>query len=223
MATVLITGANRGIGLELARQYAARGDSVIAACRQASDALRATGARIEEGVDVTDPAALAALASRLGPLRIDLLWLNAGQLSREQGDTLDEAAFAAMRQQFEVNTLGPLRTAQALSTNLGEGSKIALISSRMGSIADNESGGYYGYRASKAAANAVGRSLAIDLKPRGIGVFLLHPGWVATDMGGPRATMPPAESAASLITRLDALGFAQTGSFWHASGEALPW
>ncbi|HEX5755804.1 MAG TPA: SDR family oxidoreductase [Arenimonas sp.] len=223
MPNVLITGANRGIGLELASQYAARGDSVIAACRQASDALRATGARVEKGVDVTDAAALAALASRLGSLRIDLLWLNAGQLSREQGDVLDEDAFAAMRRQFEVNTLGPLRTAQALRANLGEGSKIAIISSRMGSIADNESGGYYGYRASKAAANAIGRSLAIDLKPRGIGVFLLHPGWVATDMGGPRATMPPAESAASLIARLDALDFAHTGSFWHASGEALPW
>lgn len=223
MPTVLVTGANRGLGLELARQYAARGDHVIATCRQPGEALQATAVRIESGVDVTDPGSLQALSQRLGDLRIDILWANAGLLRREPDGLATAGLIEAAAEQFAVNALGPLRTVQALLPQLGRGSKLAIMSSRMGSIADNDSGGYYGYRASKAAVNAIGRSLAIDLQPRGIGVFLLHPGWVATDMGGPRATMPPAEAAASLIARLDALEFAQSGSFWHASGEPLPW
>lgn len=223
MSTILITGANRGIGLALAQGHAARGDNVIGVCRQASPALAATGARVEAGVDVTDAAALAELAARLAGVAIDRLVLNAGVLARDALGKIDAAGFDSLRQQFEVNALGPLRTAQALLPNLGAGAKIGIITSRMGSMADNGSGGYYGYRASKAAVNAIGRSLAMDLKPRGVAVFLLHPGFVATDMVGGAGDVSPAQAAAQLMQRLDTLDLADTGTFWHANGSALPW
>lgn len=223
METVLITGANRGIGLALAQLHAARGDRVIGACRQPSDALRATGAQVEAGADVTDAVAWSALAARLQGTRIDRLWLNAGVLNREAFGQLDDAGIDSIRRQFEVNALGPLRVAQALAPNLGEGTRIGIITSRMGSVADNGSGGYYGYRASKAAVNAIGKSLAIDLRPRGIGVYLLHPGYVATDMVGGSGDVTPDQAAANLVRRLDALTLADTGTFWHANGTALPW
>jgi len=223
MKTVLITGANRGIGLALAQRFAVRGDRVIAACRHTSPALQATGASVEAGVDVTDGPALAALAQRLAGTRIDLLVLNAGILSDEALGGIDEDGFARMRRQFEVNALGPLRVAQALLGRLDRGSRIAIVSSRMGSVGDNSSGGHYGYRASKAAANAIGKSLAVDLAPRGIGVFLLHPGFVSTDMVGGRGEVSPEQAAGQLVERLDQLTPTQTGTFWHANGSALPW
>lgn len=223
MKTVLITGANRGIGLALSQQFAGRGDKVIAVCRHSSKALEQTGARIEAGVDVTDDRALAALALRLSQLRVDNLVLNAGILEKESLGTIDAAGFDNMRRQFEVNALGPLRVAQALLVCLGEGSKIGIITSRMGSVADNGSGGYYGYRASKSAVNAIGRSLAMDLAPRGIAVVLLHPGYVATDMVGGSGDISPTQAAKQLVARLDALSLEQTGSFWHGNGTVLPW
>jgi len=223
MKTVAITGANRGIGLALARQFSERGDRVIALCRSSSAELEKTGAQIETAVEVTDDGALAALAGRLAGRRIDTLVLNAGVLAAESFGQIDEHGFDDMRRQFEVNALGPLRVAQALSRNLGKGSRVGIITSRMGSIADNTSGGYYGYRASKAAVNAIGKSLAQDLKPRGIAVFLLHPGFVATDMVGGRGDVTAEQAARRLIERLDSLGLGQTGTFWHANGEALPW
>ena len=223
MSTVLITGANRGIGLALAQVCAARGDDVIGVCREGSDALRQTGARVESGVDVGDDAALAGLARRLDGVRVDALWLNAGIMQRNALGSIDAAGFASARRQFEVNALGPLRVAQALLPNLGKGSKIAIITSRMGSIADNGSGGSYGYRASKAAVNAIGKSLAVDLQPRGIAVFLLHPGYVATDLVGGHGDLSPAQSAMQLVRQLDALDLARTGTFWHGNGTELPW
>ena len=223
MKTILITGANRGIGLALTRRYLGRGDRVIAACRTASDELRATGAQVEAGVDVTDGKALAALAERLEGEAIDVLLLNAGVLERDAFGSIDEDGFDAMRRQFEVNTLGPLRVAQALRERLADGAKVAIITSRMGSMADNTSGGSYGYRVSKAAVNAVGKSLAVDLAPRGIAVLLLHPGYVATDMVGGKGDVQPAESAAGLVERIDELGMDDSGSFWHAKGDPLPW
>lgn len=223
MKTVLITGANRGIGLALARHFTGRGDTVIAACRSSSEALVATGAQVEPGVDVTDGAALAALARRLGDTRIDVLVLNAGILRDEALGEIDEAGFDSMRRQFEVNALGPLRVAQMLMGNLADGAKVGIVTSRMGSVADNGSGGRYGYRASKAAVNAIGKSLAVDLAPRGISVFLLHPGYVATDMVGGSGDVSPEQAAEKLVERLDTLTLEQTGTFWHANGTPLPW
>jgi NAD(P)-dependent dehydrogenase (short-subunit alcohol dehydrogenase family) len=219
MTTYLVTGAGRGIGLELCRQLRARGDRVIAVCRTASEALRGLGCRVIEGVEVTRDAAVAGLAGQLAGERIDVLVNNAGILTRESIDDLD---LERIRRQFEVNALGPLRVTRALLPSLGAGSKVVIITSRMGSIADNGSGGYYGYRMSKAAVNIAGVSLARDLREKGIAVLLLHPGMVATDMTG-RHGVPVSESAAALIARMDELGLEHTGSFHHASGEPLPW
>jgi NAD(P)-dependent dehydrogenase (short-subunit alcohol dehydrogenase family) len=223
METVLITGANRGIGLALAQQHAARGDRVIGACRHDSEALQATGARIEAGVDVTDAAALGELAKRLDGVRINRLWLNAGVLGREKLGGIDVVAIESLRHQFEVNTLGPLLVTQALMDFLVSGAKVGIMTSRMGSISDNDSGGYYGYRASKAAVNAVGKSLAVDLRPRGVAVFLFHPGYVATDMVGGKGDIAPELAAERLVGLLDELDIEDSGSFWHSNGSALPW
>ncbi|MEO6076930.1 MAG: SDR family oxidoreductase [Dokdonella sp.] len=223
MSTVLITGTNRGIGLALAKRYASRGDDVIGVCREGSEELTATGARVEAGVDVTDGPALAELAKRLGDTRIDVLVCNAGILSKESFGDIDEDGFERMRKQFEVNSLGPLRIVQALSAQLAEGAKVGIVTSRMGSVSDNDSGGYYGYRASKAAVNAIGKSLAMDLKNRGIAVMLLHPGYVQTEMVGGGGDISPDAAAAQLVERLDELTLAQTGSFRHAKGDELPW
>lgn len=223
MATYLITGANRGIGLSLSQQLTARGDTVIGVCRRSSPALEATGAQVIDGVDVADADAVASLPARLGAPSIDGLVLNAGIFTNEILDALDDDAFARIQRQFEVNTLGPLRVAAALQGRLAKGAKVGIITSRMGSLADNGSGAYYGYRASKAAVNAIGKSLALDLAPRGISVVLLHPGRVATDMLGGQGDIGPDEAAANLIARLDALTLADSGSFWHANGTPLPW
>lgn len=218
--TVVITGANRGIGLALARIYRERGDRVIAPCRHASDELRDIGAEVVEGVDVTSAEALQRAAA--GVDRVDVLIANAGVLSRQ---TLDDVAEDRDRieQQFAVNALGPLLTVHAYLDKLAAGSRVALITSRMGSIADNTSGGSYGYRMSKAALNAAGRSLALDLASRGIAVGLLHPGYVRTDMTGRTGDVEPSEAATMLVTRIDELDPQTSGTFRHANGAELPW
>lgn len=223
MKTALVTGANRGIGLALVRRLRGRGEDVIAVCRRRSPELEATGSRIVDGVDVAEPEALQALAAQLGEVRIDTLILNAGILRHETLGGIDAAGITAIREQFAVNSLGPLLTAQALLDHLASDAKIGIVTSRMGSIADNGSGGYYGYRASKAAVNAIGRSLAMDLKPRGIAVTLLHPGFVQTEMVGGQGEVTPDQAAEGLIARLDALSLETTGGFWHANGQPLPW
>jgi len=220
MATILITGANRGIGLELSRQMKARGADVIAVCRKSSPELDALGVRVEAGIEVSDQASIAELAKRVKGARIDVLINNAGIL---RGDSLDRVDFAGITQQLEVNALGPLRVTTALLSSLHEGAKVVIITSRMGSMTDNGSGGYYGYRMSKAAVNAAGVSLAHDLKARGIAVGLFHPGMVATDMTG-RNGIPADESVCGIIQRIDELALQNTGRFTHATtGEALPW
>jgi NAD(P)-dependent dehydrogenase (short-subunit alcohol dehydrogenase family) len=219
-ATVVITGANRGIGLELARQLSARGDRVVAVCRTATQELRELGVQVIEGVDVTSDEAVARLAKQLEGTRIDVLINNAGLLTRESLEDLD---FDRIRHQLEVNALGPLRVTAALVPCLGAGSKVAIVTSRMGSIDDNTSGGRYGYRMSKAAVNMAGRSLAVDLAGRGIAVAILHPGFVRTEMTGFDGLVDPDESAAGLIARIDELDLASSGSFWHANGDRLPW
>lgn len=224
MPTSLVTGANRGIGLELTRQLAARGDDVIAACRSSNEELDALGVRVETGFDVTDDASVRAFAEGLGDTKIDLLINNAGLLRVESLEALDAQS---LREQYEVNAIGPLRVTSALLPRLGPGSKIALITSRMGSIADNGSGGAYGYRMSKAALNMAGVSLARDLQKREIAVGILHPGMVATDMTkrfghGPQMQQAD-DTARMLIERIDELDMSRTGSFRHANGEDLPW
>jgi NAD(P)-dependent dehydrogenase (short-subunit alcohol dehydrogenase family) len=216
---ILITGANRGIGLELCRQLTERGDEVIAVCRTTSKQLDDLGLRVIEGVDVSDAESVNGLQGQTGLEGLDWLVNNAGILSVESLDSLD---YEAMERQFRVNALGPLRVTRALLPNLGSNSKVGIITSRMGSIDDNTSGGYYGYRMSKAAVNMAGMSLARDLSERQIAVALLHPGMVATDMTGGRG-IPTGQSAAGLIKRMDALDMTDTGSFWHAEGERLPW
>jgi NAD(P)-dependent dehydrogenase (short-subunit alcohol dehydrogenase family) len=219
MATWVITGANRGIGLSLCRQVRRRGDEVIGVCRAASGELRALGVRPIEGIDVSDDGAAAKLREALADTTVDVLVNNAGLLFNE---TLADLDFERVRRQLEVNAIGPLRVTSAVVPRMTRGGKIAIITSRMGSIADNTSGSYYGYRMSKAAVNAAGKSLAGDLKGRGIAVALLHPGMVATEMTGGHG-IDPEESAAGLLARIDALTLESSGTFWHMNGEVLPW
>ena len=192
MSNIVITGANRGIGLELARQYRDRGDHVVAACRKSTDELAKLGVEVVGGVDVADDTAASRLTKAVGDRSLDVLINCAGILSDESLADLD---FDRIRSQFEVNSLGPLRVTAALRNNLGDGSKVAIVTSRMGSIEDNTSGGRYGYRMSKCAVNMAGRSLAHDLKDAGIAVAILHPGFVRTEMTGHQGLIDPPESA----------------------------
>ncbi|RUO43895.1 short-chain dehydrogenase [Aliidiomarina taiwanensis] len=218
---VLITGANRGIGLAFAQQYSAAGHQVYAVCRRASDALKAlNNVTVIEGVDVTSIRAAEAIGSELGDTKLDILIQNAGILTRE---TLDCAPVEDIKQQFNVNALAPLQLTLGLLPHLQSGSKVALITSRMGSLADNTSGGYYGYRMSKAALNAAGVSLACDLKPNGIAVALLHPGFVQTDMVNQAGDISADEAAKRLRQRIQELTLETSGTFWHSNGEVLPW
>jgi NAD(P)-dependent dehydrogenase (short-subunit alcohol dehydrogenase family) len=221
MAMYLVTGANRGIGLEYCRQLQARGDQVIAVCRSPSPDLEALGVPIEAGIDLASEAAIAALVERLDGQPLDGLILNAGIL---QAMGLEDLDAEAIRRQFAVNALAPLLLVRALLEQLPRGAKVALMTSRMGSIDDNSSGGSYGYRMSKVALNIAGKSLAIDLKPRGIAVAILHPGLVRTRMinFNPQG-ISPEESVRGLLARIDALTLETSGSFWHANGQVLPW
>ena len=221
MGTYLVTGANRGIGLEYCRQLQARGDQVIAVCRQPSPELEALGVRVEAGIELTDEADRAELVRRLEGAPLDGVILNAGIL---QSMGLDDLDAEAIRRQFEVNALAPLLLARALVPQMPRGARLALMTSRMGSIDDNSSGGSYGYRMSKVALNMAGRSLAIDLRPRGIAVAILHPGLVRTRMinFNPQG-ISPEEAVRGLLARIDALTLETSGSFWHANGQVLPW
>ncbi|MBY6063414.1 SDR family oxidoreductase [Pseudidiomarina sediminum] len=217
---VVITGANRGIGLALAQQYHTAGASVTAVCRHPSEALEQLGVAIIDGIDVTEPEALTLLAERLKGESIDILINNAGLL---EGDNFDSFASDSIERQFRVNAVAPLNVCRTLRENLNEGSKIALITSRMGSMADNGSGGQYGYRMSKAALNAAGVSLARDLAPAGVAVGLLHPGYVQTDMVNHRGDISAEEAASRLVQRIEELNLANSGGFRHSNGESLPW
>jgi NAD(P)-dependent dehydrogenase (short-subunit alcohol dehydrogenase family) len=221
MSNFLVTGANRGIGLEYCRQLQARGDQVIAVCRTPSPELESLGVRIVAGIELTDEADLAALVQQLEGLPLQGAILNAGILESTNLENLDTDS---LRRQFEVNALAPLRLVRALIPNLEQGSRLALMSSRMGSIDDNSSGGSYGYRMSKVALNMAGKSLAIDLRPRGIAVAILHPGLVRTGMVNfnPQG-ISPEQAVRGLLARIDALTIETSGSFWHANGELLPW
>ncbi|MFL0806900.1 MAG: SDR family oxidoreductase [Oceanobacter sp.] len=222
MAQVIITGANRGIGLAITRILASRGDQVVAVCRETSDELDQLADQVITGIDVADANSVSGLTTVLAELcpKVDVLINNAGIFENE---TLDNMAFDQIEQQLQINAIAPLRMTMAILPLMSEGGKVANITSRMGSMADNTSGGYYGYRASKAALNAFGKSLAMDLEPRGIAVAQLHPGFVQTRMVNFAGDITPEGAATGLVSRIDALGLRTTGTFWHANGDTLPW
>ena len=219
MPTTLITGTNKGIGLQICAQLRARGEDVIAACRTPSPELSVLGVRIIDGIDVSDAKSIDRLKPELAGQQIDVLINNAGIMKDDSFGSID---YEEMMEQFRVNALGPLRVTEALADNLKDGSKVVIVTSRVGSIADNGSGGHYGYRASKTAVNQIGTNLKHELMPRGIAVALLHPGMVATELTGGRG-ISSTDSARGIIERIDALDIENSGGFWHAEGYELPW
>ena len=219
MTTYLVTGASRGIGYELCRQLKDNGETVIAVCRSTSEQLDGLGVQVEADTHITSDESVADLAHRLKGTPIDVLINNAGVYKKS---TLDDLDFDGIRQQFEVNSLGALRITHALLPNLSPGSKVAIITSRMGSIADNTSGSSYGYRMSKVALSMAGKSLSLDLKPRQIAVAILHPGLVSTDMTN-YSGISTEESVQGLLNRINQVNLDSSGTFWHANGEVLPW
>lgn len=222
--TVVLTGANRGLGLEFARQLIARGDQVIATARNIEGArdLRGLGARVEH-LDVTDPASVRTFAASLASAPVDVLINNAGKgggrESFEQTDWADVAAF------FEANSIGAMRVTQALLPNLRRAKRrlVASVTSRMGSIDDNSSGGAYGYRASKVALNMLNKSLSVDLAREGFTCVVLHPGWVRTEMGGATAPLEAAASVTGMLRVLDRVTAADSGRFLDYEGKTIPW
>lgn len=218
---VLITGANRGIGLAWARAFRRRGATIVATAREpgAAPDLEGVASRVEE-LDVTDDASVALLAERLHGTPIDVLVLNSGILRRDSVDNVD---VALCLRQFDTNAMGALRVALALRPNLAlaESPKIIGMTSRMGSIGDNTSGGYYGYRASKAAMNAVFKTLSIDFSPWP--VIVLHPGYIATRMTGNQGDLGPDEAVERMMPIVERLDSSMTGRFFHRDGHELPW
>ena len=229
-STILMTGANRGIGLELARQFAADGWQVLACCRNPDSAAELQALQEEYAgleihpLDVTDYEQLASLAQSLSGRPIDILLNNAG-IYGPKGVGFGEVEPAAWREVLEVNTIAPLMLTQAFVEQVAASRQklVAMVSSKVGSIADNSSGGSYLYRSSKTALNQVVKSLSIDLAGQGISVISLHPGWVLTDMGGPNAEITTTESVAGLKTILQSAGRAQSGQFIEYDGSPIPW
>jgi len=220
MKNIVITGANRGIGLSLCKQYLQQGYKVYGACRQASSELKSSGVNIIDGVDVSEAAAVNKLADALSGVKLNLLINNAGVLKDE---VLGHINFSSIQDQIEVNAYGPLRVTEALKNNFTSNAKIGMITSRMGSLADNTSGGRYGYRMSKAALNIAAVSIAHDLRNQGISVAIIHPGLVGTDMISGYGDITPDQAAARIVQRMDELTLETSGSFWHSNGDILPW
>ena len=228
---VLVSGANRGLGLEFARQYAADGWQVLAACRSPDSAkelqklAKASDGRIRViAMDVTNAASVSAAADGLKGEAIDLLLNNAGVMG-PRSERLGELDYAAWARVLDANTLGPMRVAEAFLKNVAKGrqKKIVTITSGMGSLEDNTSGGSYAYRSSKAAVNMVIKSLAIDLAPRGITCIVMNPGWVRTDMGGPRGTLAPPESIKAMRSVIARLRQEDSGKFLNYTGKPYSW
>jgi len=223
-ATCLITGATRGIGLEFARQLAARGDHVIATARDPAKAgeIARVAARVV-ALDVSDPASIDSLPERVGPDTIDLLINNAGVSS--EAKTLSQCSAAELQRVFMVNSTAPVLVLRAMLPNLRAGKRrhVASITSGLGSISGNTGGSSYPYRASKAALNMLNRSVANELAPEGFVCVAIHPGWVRTDMGGPSAPLTPSKAVAAMIRLLDRLDAADNGRFLNFDGTPLPW
>ena len=221
MSTYLITGSNRGIGLELCKQIIERGDEVIATCREASSDLKNLGVRIEEDIDISSEDSINNLRQALSGVELDCLIHNAGIYEFNSIDNFDHESII---RQFVVNALSPLSITRALKGLLKKNSKIGFITSRMGSIGDNSSGSSYGYRMSKVALSMAAKSLSRDLLKEDIYVAILHPGLVSTRMTGfTKNGISTVESANGLLKRIDSLNKNNTGTFWHTNGEILPW
>ena len=226
MPSLLVTGSNRGIGLEFVRQYAAEGWRVHAACRRPEAARELAAVEGDVAIhrlDVADDRQIAALAEGLADEALDILVNNAGVGGPREG--FGETDTATWLDVFRVNSIAPLHMAERFIEHLMRGRRklIVGLTSRMGSIADNTGGGYYIYRSSKAALNAAMKSLAIDLAPRGVAVVVFHPGWVKTDMGGPGAQIAPRASVAGMRRKIESLGPADSGRFFNYDGGAIPW
>jgi NAD(P)-dependent dehydrogenase (short-subunit alcohol dehydrogenase family) len=231
MPSALITGANRGIGLEFAKQYLADGWRVYATCRDPNSASELRQLADKSGdklrilaLNVTDPASVKAAAAELDGQAIDLLLNNAG-VGGVRGQTIGNIDYEAWAKVLDANTMGPMRVSEAFVDHVARSKRklIVTLTSGMGSIADNTSGGSVPYRSSKAAVNMVMRSLAIDLAPRGITCVVVNPGWVRTDMGGPHATQTTTESVTMLRRLIETLGPAQSGKFFNYNGREYAW
>lgn len=218
---VAIVGSNRGIGLELTKKFIAEGHDVFAFCRTSSEELKAAApTKITSAFEVTSSETMTSSLKELNESDFDLLVHVSGVLKSDSITNFNEDD---VMKQFKINSIGPILSAKAFKPFLSQTSKIALMTSRMGSVADNGSGGMYGYRMSKAALNMAGKSLAQDYKNDGVTVLLLHPGFVQTDMTGNMGNITPKESAEQLYEIMNSKNSEQTGTFWHANGEELPW
>jgi NAD(P)-dependent dehydrogenase (short-subunit alcohol dehydrogenase family) len=224
MPTIMITGANRGLGLEFARQYSQAGWEVVAACRNPGKAKDLSALKVETmALDVGDMAAIAAAARHLRGRPIDILLNNAGVYGDEQAfGKIDAEDWAKV---LRVNAIAPIKLAEALLPNLlaGQRKLMVFITSIMGSIADNSGGGSYLYRSSKAALNAAVKSLSIDLSRQGVTALLLHPGWVKTDMGGAGAPVQIPDSIAGMRRVIDGVKPGEALRYLDYQGHALPW
>ena len=221
MSNYLVTGANRGIGLEFCKQLKDRGINVLATCRETSKDLNALGVEVIEDVDISSEKSIIKLKNSLIGIKIDCLINNAGIADYNSLDNLD---IKSIRRQFEVNALSPLYFTKELLGSIKKGSKIAFITSRMGSIEDNTSGGYYGYRMSKVALSMAAKSLSLDLIKEEIYIAILHPGLVSTRMTGfTKDGISTEESVKGLLRVIDSLNKNNTGTFWHSNGNVLPW
>jgi len=217
---VVITGANRGIGLAMSAILKSQGYLVYAVCRGSSADLDKLDVRVVTGVDVATTQGIDNMKKALKEVSIDVLICNAGILRDE---SLSDLNLDTIREQFEINAIAPLNIVDTLQDNLSEGSKVAMITSRMGSINDNGSGGRYGYRMSKAALNAASMSLSKDLYSKNIAVGIYHPGYVQTDMVNNNGDITAKEAATRIIGLIDDLSLEESGVFKHSNGEVLPW
>jgi NAD(P)-dependent dehydrogenase (short-subunit alcohol dehydrogenase family) len=218
---VAVVGCNRGIGLALVKELKSQGAEVYAFCRQSSEELKeAKPKMIIEDFEVTDFDKMKSKISSNNLPTFDQVYHVSGIM---RSSTLAEFDVEGIKEQFEVNSIAPMLSAKAFLPKLAENSKLGLLTSRMGSIEDNDSGGSYGYRMSKSALNAAGRSLSVDLKEQSITVLLLHPGWVKTDMTSQSGLVETDESAKNLVKIMNEKSIEDTGSFWHMNGERLPW
>ena len=230
MATVLITGTNRGIGLEFAKQFIARGDTLLATCRDIASATELDRLKVNNEklqifeLDVSSQESMESLPEKLEGQAIDIFINNAGVYGPRDSE-FGNVSTGEWAKVFQINAKAPMILTQLLIDNLHDGSekKLIYISSKMGSIDDNKGGGSYVYRSSKAALNAVAKSIAVDLGNSGYSVAVLHPGWVQTDMGGPNALIDTDTSVSNMINVIDNLNTQNSGSFFNYDGVIIPW